>query len=101
MVSRLTLHKTFEEILGSKNVYFQPPPTYKMRYPAIRYKRKRINNVSADNSKYHQSTSYEVIVIDKDPDSKFVEAVSRLPYCVHDRTYVADNLNHDVFTLTI
>lgn len=101
MASRLTLHKTFEDILGSTNVYFQPPPTYKMRYPAIRYRRNDIQNTFADNGVYHQTHSYEVIVIDKNPDSEIVEKVSRLPCCTYDRSYVVDNLNHDVFTITI
>ena len=37
MRNRLDLQKIFEDILGSKNVYFQPPESLKMKYPAIRY----------------------------------------------------------------
>lgn len=99
MATRLDLQALLQQILGSRNVYFQPPESLKMSYPAIRFARKPIRNKFADNSVYTQSQPYEVIVIDKNPDSEIVKQISRLPMCVHDRHYKADNLNHDVFTL--
>lgn len=97
--SRLKLHEELCAILGSRNVYYQPPESIKMRYPAIVYKRSGIDNAFADNDVYMQSRSYEVIVIDEDPDSEIVDKVSRLQTCRFNRHYAADNLNHDVFTL--
>lgn len=99
MGDRLDLQAIFEELLGSRNVYFQPPASVKMQYPAIVYSRNRIDNDHADDSVYRQSLEYEVIVIDSDPDSEIVMKVSQLPCCRFDRHYTADNLNHDVFTL--
>lgn len=99
MANRLTLQTKLEEILGSRNVYFQPPASVKLQYPAIVYSRKDIENRSANNAVYTQSPSYEVIVIDKNPDSEIVNRVSALPLCRFDRHYTADNLNHDVFTI--
>lgn len=99
MDNRLELHEIFCGILGSRNVYFQPPASVQMKYPAIVYSRKPIRNTYANNAVYKQATSYEVTVIDEDPDSKFVEEVSKLPTCRHDRYFTSDNLNHDVFTL--
>lgn len=99
MASRPNLQIELEELLGSKNVYYQPPASVQMKYPAIVYSRKDIENTFADNLVYNQSHSYEVIVIDQDPDSVFVEKISKLPTCRFDRHYTADNLNHDVFTL--
>lgn len=99
MHSRIDLQTVLEEILGSNNVYFQPPASVKMLYPAIVYSRKDIENTFANNNVYRQMVAYEVIVVDKNPDSTFVEKVSLLPYCSFDRHYEADNLNHDVFTL--
>lgn len=84
---------------GSENVYFQPTNNVRMKYPAIRYSRNVIENHFADDSVYLQNTTYTVIVIDKDPDSQIVADVSRLPKCRHSRHYVADGLNHDVFTI--
>lgn len=98
---RLELHETLCSILGSNNVYFQPPESVKMKYPAIRYSRNRIENTSADNLIYKQDVSYVITVIDRDPDSEIVERMSQIPHIMYDRSYVADNLNHDVFTLFI
>lgn len=101
MNDRLALHERLCEALGSRNVYFQPPETVKMRYPAIVYSRNRISNNSADNDIYRQTVSYSIIVIDRDPDSEIVERVSKIPGITSDRSYVADNLNHDAFTIYI
>lgn len=99
MASRTDLHEVFCEILGTRNAYFQPPSTVQMSYPAIRYKRKKIDNKFANNNVYMQFRCYEVTVIDYDPESRIVDLISQLPQCSHVRQYVADNLNHDVFTI--
>ena len=39
MKTRYELHEFLCEILGSRNVYFQPPESVKMKYPAIVYER--------------------------------------------------------------
>ena len=99
MSDRLNLQTELETILGSRNVYFQPPSSVRMQYPAIVYSRKDIEKRSANNGVYQKLPSYEVILIDKNPDSKFVDKILELPYCSFDRHYESDNLNHDVFTL--
>ena len=99
MGKRLDLDAKFEELLGSNEVYFQPPASVKMQYPAIVYRRYNINNEHADDEVYMQSLEYEAIVIDRDPDSEIVMKVSRLPRCRHERHYTADGLNHDAFKL--
>lgn len=99
MGSRLELHEKLAEILGSRNVYFQPPESLKMNYPAIRYARVPIKNSFANNSVYKQSQQYELTLIEYDSESQFVDALSKLPTCRHDRHYVSDNLYHDVFTI--
>ena len=48
---------------------------------------------------YTRPGSYEIIVIDYDPDNEYVSKILALPYCEHDRHYASDNLHHDVFTL--
>lgn len=99
MKSRLELQTFLEELLGSDNVYFQPPSTVHMKYPAIVYDRSNIENVFANNSVYKQTLSYEITVIDKNPDSEIVTKISNLPLCRFNRHYKVDNLNHDVFVL--
>ena len=99
MFSRIELQDELEKVLGSKNVYYQPPESVKMEYPAIVYRRSDIDNDFADDLVYKQLHFYELIVIDKNPDCEIVEAISKLPTCRYDRHYTADNLNHDVFTI--
>ena len=99
MSSRRDLHTILEGILGSHNVYFQPPSSVRMQYPAINYSRKDIEKRSADDCAYRKLPSYEVILIDKNPDNQLIEKILDLPYCSFDRHYESDNLNHDVFTL--
>ena len=55
MPSRLNLQTTLETILGSRNVYFQPPESVKLKYPAIVYSRNDIMNQFADDGVYSQS----------------------------------------------
>ena len=99
MASRLNLQTKFEEILGSRNVYFQPPATVSIKYPAIIYSRRNIENVFAGDTIHIQRPSYDVVLIDKSPDSPYIEKLMRLPYCRYDRHYVSDNLHHDTFTI--
>jgi hypothetical protein len=99
MANRLNLQTLLETILGSSNVYFQPPASVHMDYPAIVYSRKKIDNSHANNQVYKQDYAYELTVIDKNPDSEIVKKISKLPNTSYDRSYKTDNLNHDVFTL--
>ena len=99
MSTRLKLHELLCDVLGSRNVYYQTPESIKMKYPAIRYSRDDILTEHANNNPYIQTTAYQVVVIDEDPDSEIVERVKRLPNCSFDRHYAADNLNHDVFII--
>lgn len=98
---RLELDVILRKLLGSEGVYFQPPANTKMKYPAIVYSRDDFDDSHANNSAYIQKTGYMVTLIDRDPDSEFLDAIRALPHCRFDRHYTADNLNHDVFTIYI
>lgn len=97
--SRIELQNLLEGILGTRNVYYQPPESIRMEFPAIIYSLNRIRNNHADNSVYIKSKEYELMVIDWDPESEIIEKVLELPFCRFDRSYKADDLNHFVFTL--
>lgn len=99
MASRLKLHEVLCEVLGSRNVYFNPPSSVKMKYPAIVYNRKHIDNKHANNGVYIQSEVYEVTVIVSDVESEIVEKVSKLPLCSFDRNFKSNELDHNVFTI--
>ena len=93
------LQSKLVELLGSNHVYYQPPESLKMEYPAIKYSKLNIKSTFANNAAYSFSDCYELIVIDKKPDNPVIKELLRLPYCSYNRHYIADNLNHDVLTL--
>lgn len=99
MDRRLKLHQLLVETLGSRNVYFQPPESLKLKYPCIVYNRSGSRYRHADNLKYMYKKRYEVTVIDEDPDSEIADKVEQLPKCSFDRWYTADNLNHYSYTI--
>lgn len=99
MGSRLKLQELLEKLLESKNVYYQPPESKKMEYPAIKYSVDDIDKKSADDTAYLLNKRYELIVISKKPDHPVIDKLLQLPMCSFNRHYEADNLNHDVLTL--
>lgn len=99
MDRRLELQNLLEEILGSRNVYFQPPASVSMSYPAIRYKFSDIRRVSANDHAYMCYNAYEITYIDRNPDNDVVSKIMQLSMCMFDRHYISDNLNHYVFKL--
>lgn len=99
MGDRLELQTELETILGSRNVYFQPPETIKMAYPCIIYSRVTGDTQFANNKPYTFTIQYRILVVDKNPDSLIPKKVAELPTCTFDRHYVTNNLNHDVFNI--
>lgn len=99
MASRLELQAKLEELLGVKHVYYQPPESLKLEYPAIVYSKSKITTRKANNSTYYKTTRYDITVIDKRPDNPVIEKLMKLPYCSYDRSYKVDGLNHDTLNL--
>jgi hypothetical protein len=93
------LNELMSDIGIEPHVYFQPPPNRGMIYPAIVYNRDNTFTQFAGNLPYKHDKRYQVTVIDRNPDSELPDMVATLPQCTHDRWFVADGLNHDVFTL--
>ena len=100
MAPRLKLHALLKTLLGSDNVYFQPPPDFIMSYPCIVYSQSNIDTRFANNLPYNLTNQYSLTVIFSDPDSDLPKKVASLPMCKFDRRFVLKNLNHSVFTIT-
>lgn len=98
-MSRLELQTLLEQVLGSANVYFQPPESVKIQYPCIVYQRSNMDIKFANDNPYSKTTQYTVTVIDKNPDSDIPNRVSSLPRCRFNRRYTANNLNHDSYNI--
>ena len=99
MGQRLDLQTLLETLLGSGNVYFQPPPGFMLSYPCIVYNRSNIRSKHGDNMPYKLDNQYTVTVIDANPDSVIPGKIANLPRCAFDRHFTSDNLNHDVFSI--
>lgn len=100
MASRLDLQTELETILGSRNVYFQPPASLRMQYDAIRYELGGKDIARANNRLYKFVNQYEGVVITRDPDTTIPDKLlSHFEMCSFGRPYTADNLNHYPFTL--
>lgn len=100
---RVELQRIFEEILGSKNVYFSPPSGTKLRYPCIIYKLKDINTGQADNQNYTSFRVYDVTLIDENPDTGLVDALLNYKFPSSGAKFVtsftSDHLMHYQFRL--
>lgn len=92
---RMKLHRKFLEL--TPNVYFQPPESIRLEYPAIVYNLRRIQSINADDGKHHRFFIYEIMVINKNPDSEITNEISQWSKTTHERRYTKDNLYHDVF----
>ncbi len=95
---RKKLDNSFRAICN--NVYFEPDLNSKMKYPCIAYERTGGESTFSNNRPYSFDYSYKVTVISKDPDERLVEKLaSTHEYCTLSRTYKADGLYHNVFTV--
>ena len=100
MPNRLDLHEELCMLLGTRNVYFQPPASVKMKYPCIRYNNDGYHIDHANNRMYVSINRYSGVVIDPNPDSTIPDSMmERFEMCSFGSAYTADNLNHFPFTL--
>lgn len=88
-----------EELLESRNVYYQPPESLRLKFPCIIYDISRIQKQHADNKPYLRSIGFTVTYVSKNPTDEMLLKLSDLPYCYFDRSFVADNLHHYEYTI--
>lgn len=101
MKDREAFHSFLKELLGSDQVYFQPPSTTQMAYPAIVYSRARTGKRYAGNSPFRINERFTVTLITKAPDKVLFNKLITLLMCSHSASFAANNLNHDVFDIFI
>lgn len=98
MASRLDLHDKLLEFLP--NVYFQPPSNIQMVYPCIVYNKNGKNRRFGNDAIYFTKQGYQIMVIDKNPDSIIADNIEeQLEYCSISQYYTIDNLNHTTLSL--
>lgn len=90
---RLELHEKLCEILGSRNVYFMPPPSKKMTFPCFVYEKSPKVILHADNKPYYTNQPYQIIYIDNNPDTTVPdEMLEEFQYCMSERSYVNNGM---------
>lgn len=99
MRRRLEFHEVLCNLLGSRNVYFQPPGTISIQYPCIIYSLQKVNSEYGDNFGYHKRDCYSVTYIDKNPDSIIPDQIGDLELSSFERYYVAENLHHNIYNV--
>jgi hypothetical protein len=99
MTNRLTLHQTLVDILGSGNVYYNPPESQKLNFPCIVYNLSYIEQVHADNKKYLDYTTYKITVISKIPDHPAIREILNLPMTKFSANFTKNGYYHTVITL--
>lgn len=98
---RIEFHGILEEILGSKQVYFNPGSDTKLKYDCIVYKRSNPDVIHADNIRYISHELYRVTVISRDSDCDVVDRLLKRfkMASIVTPTYPADGLYHDVLNI--
>lgn len=95
---RRKMHKELCELLGSKNVYFNPLSG--MKYPCIRYTTSSVDTKFADNVAYKNKPCWTLTLIEHDVTSDlYLRIMSHFQYCTFVQKYNADNLHHTVLRL--
>lgn len=98
MGSRLKLHEELKSVLGSNNVYFNPPKL--LKYPCIVYKFIKPETQNADDHTYISHDRYSITIIDTNLDSTiYKDLINHFHHVFYDNHIVIDNLRHDYLTI--
>jgi len=95
MGRRTDLHDELEELLGTKNCYYQPPPSLRLKYPCYVYHLDPSYVIRADNELYGRVHKYILTYITRNPDDPLIDKTEdHFKMCRFRRFYAADDLNH-------
>ena len=97
--SRYALHEIFTDVLGSRNVYFQPPASVTLKYPCIVYSLSDVKGKKANNKTYDRNYGYKVTLIHTDSDNDVLDKLLNLPYATIDTAFSTQGLYHYVLTI--
>lgn len=96
---REELNELFVELLGSRQVYFQPDDKIRISYPAIVYEMDNQDVIYADNRPHRRIDRYQVTIIDRNPDVPASRLVENFPMCTFSRAFASEGLNHRIYSL--
>lgn len=96
---RVQLQRNLENLLGSRNVYFQPPTGTQLKFPCFVYHLDSAIDQHAEDKLYRRLYRYSLTYITKDPDDPMTDKIDNIRYCSFNRFFTSDNLNHYVYTI--
>lgn len=96
---RRELHQTLVSILGSANVYHQPPENLALKFPAIIYERTDYDVEYANEVPYVATRQWQITVVSQEPSNAVVDELMKLPTADFKTRYVSNRLQHDVVTI--
>lgn len=100
MASRLNLHEELCTILGTRNVYFNPPESLRLQYDCIKYSMTGMHSKRADDFAYGNTKQYTLVVMSKSPSCDIPEKIlEHFPMARFDRQYAYDELYHTIILL--
>ena len=97
--SRVELDRILRSTLGTSNVYFDPPESFKLKYPCIVYSLGSHYEVFADDKRFINMKRYTLTYITQNADDPMVDTLEQLRYCHLSRPYVADGLFHYAYDI--
>ena len=97
--TRAELDRILRTTLGSTNVYFDPPESFKLKYPCIVYGLSAHKERWGDNIPYTKMKRYNMTYITRDADDPMIETLEDLEYCHLNRPYTADGLFHYAYDI--
>ena len=100
MARRTKLLREIKQFVNGPNVYFQPPESVKLTYPCVICSYDDTLSIYADDKCYQKFHIYRLLVVDKNPDSKFPGLITdHFSYASPGRPYISDGLYHFPITL--
>ena len=100
MLKRVDIQETFKFLLGSNNVYYQPPANLKMKYPAIVYSLDGLDVKRFDNTRLINKNCFSVTHIYRNESENLVETMLKnFEYISFDNRSIVDGIYNDHYTI--
>ena len=100
MLKRVDIQEKFKFLLGSNNVYYQPPANLKMKYPAIVYSLDGLDVKRFDNTRLINKNCFSVTHIYRNESENLVETMlTNFEYISFDNRSIVDGIYNDHYTI--
>ena len=100
MLKRVDIQEKFKFLLGSNNVYYQPPANLRMKYPAIVYSLDGLDVKRFDNTRLINKNCFSVTHIYRNESENLVETMLKnFEYISFDNRSIVDGIYNDHYTI--